>query len=108
MGFMFALAFATCTRFGDEKITGWKVVRVALCFVGGVENARTNVGASSDGDDEDNDDGGRMETEWFAAGGAGGLHQLRSLLSLASCQLQHAADVGSLLGDIAGLISVVG
>ncbi|KAL3769378.1 hypothetical protein ACHAW5_010497, partial [Stephanodiscus triporus] len=94
MGSIFAFAFATCTRFGDEKVTRWKVVGVALCFVGGVATAWADAGASSsdgdDGDNYDDDGGGRMGT------------------GPARRRLRHAADVGSLLGDVAGLISAVG
>ncbi len=35
MGSVFAFAFATCTRYGGKRATGWKVAGVALCFAGG-------------------------------------------------------------------------
>ena len=34
MGSIFAFGFATCTRYGDERVTRWKVVGMMLC--GGV------------------------------------------------------------------------
>jgi hypothetical protein len=34
MGSIFAFGFATCTQYGDERVTRWKVVGVTLC--GGV------------------------------------------------------------------------
>ncbi len=35
MGSIFAFGFATCTRYGDERVTRWKVVGMTLCFMGG-------------------------------------------------------------------------
>jgi solute carrier family 35 protein F5 len=82
MGSIFAFGFATCTRYGDERVTRWKVVGVTLCFMGGVATAWTDVGASSDdGDDGDNNGLRRMEKD---------------------------SSVRSLLGDLAGLFSAMG
>lgn len=45
MGSIFAFAFATCSKFGDEKATKGKVTGVLLCFLGGVATTYTDVGS---------------------------------------------------------------
>jgi drug/metabolite transporter (DMT)-like permease len=54
MGSIFAFVFATCKRFGDERVTRWKVLGVALCFAGGggdgMDGHRRIIASSSDGD----------------------------------------------------------
>jgi solute carrier family 35 protein F5 len=90
MGSVFAFAFATCTRYGDERATGWKVAGVALCFAGGVATAWTDAaGASSDGVVGGESDGGDGD----GVRGTGG---------------NDDPSARSLLGDLAGLLSAVG
>jgi solute carrier family 35 protein F5 len=43
MGSLFAFGFATCSSFGDERITKAKLMGVLLCFMGGVATAYTDV-----------------------------------------------------------------
>jgi solute carrier family 35 protein F5 len=106
MGSIFAFIFATCTRYGDERVTWVKVVGVSLCFMGGVATAWTDAGAgggnsasslssSVDNHDNNNNDENRNL-----------LHRL----------LQHSADLANsnssiswtLVGDFAGLLSAMG
>ncbi|KAL7464814.1 hypothetical protein ACHAXS_010588 [Conticribra weissflogii] len=42
-GSLFAFGFATCSRFGDERLTKGKLLGVLLCFLGGVATAWTDV-----------------------------------------------------------------
>jgi solute carrier family 35 protein F5 len=44
-GSIFAFAFATCSRYGDERVTKWKLLGVLLCFAGGVATAWSDVDA---------------------------------------------------------------
>jgi solute carrier family 35 protein F5 len=93
MGSLFAFGFATCSEFGDEKVTKGKMVGVILCFMGGVATTLTDVGSNADASTE-------------------GLRRLRYLRHPAS-HLPHMFDitdssVRSLWGDIAGLVSAIG
>ncbi|KAL3770216.1 hypothetical protein ACHAWU_009156 [Discostella pseudostelligera] len=82
MGSIFAFAFATCSRFGDERVTRWKLLGVVLCFAGGVATAWTDKDADHvTGDLEDDVD-----------------HD-----NATSTQQQR-----SFLGDCAGLFSAIG
>ena len=100
MGSIFAFLFATCTRYGDERLTRGKVVGVTLCFMGGVATAWADVGggsllSSSVVDNRENNNENRIL-----------LHRL----------LQHSADLANsnssirwtLVGDVAGLLSAMG
>lgn len=107
MGSVFAFGFATCSRYGDERVTRWKLVGVALCFLGGVATTYTDV----DVDGDVGSDGG-------GGGGEEGLRHLRYLRYLRHSSEHHLfprisdLDDGSpmliLLGDLAGLLSAVG
>jgi solute carrier family 35 protein F5 len=82
MGSIFAFAFATCSLFGDERVTKWKLLGVVLCFAGGVATAWTDKDADHvTGDLEDDVD-----------------HD-----NATSTQQQR-----SFLGDCAGLFSAIG
>ncbi|KAL9185536.1 hypothetical protein ACHAXT_003313 [Thalassiosira profunda] len=97
MGSIFAFGFATCSRFGDERVTKAKMIGVALCFLGGVATTWTDVGNETNGD----------------GGGAEDLRHLRYLRHPAShlphiFNLAEDSPMRSLLGDLAGLLSAVG
>jgi solute carrier family 35 protein F5 len=107
MGSIFAFIFATCTRYGDERITWGKVVGVSLCFMGGVATAWTDAGGGGSGlslsssiDNHDNNNHNNNDENRIL------LHRL----------LQHSADLANsnssiswtLVGDFAGLLSAMG
>mmetsp|Transcript_15588 Transcript_15588/g.25308 ORF Transcript_15588/g.25308 Transcript_15588/m.25308 type:complete len:298 (-) Transcript_15588:86-979(-) len=102
MGSIFAFGFATCSRFGDEKVTKGKLMGVALCFLGGVATTWTDVG-SDNGSGADGNDGGAED-----------LRHLRYLRHSASSHLPHISDLANdssiltLLGDLAGFFSAIG
>lgn len=106
MGSIFAFGFATCSRFGDERVTKWKIVGVTLCFMGGVATAWGDlVGDSSN--DVTTTDGNTN------GGGPEDLRHLRYLRHLGShlphiSNFIHDESSWSLLGDICGLLSAVG
>lgn len=83
MGSIFAFGFATCSKFGDEKVTKGKLMGVLLCFMGGVATTYSDSG----GDDTNNSM--RYLTGQF-----------------------HISDLDdstkSLLGDLCGLVSAIG
>ena len=105
MGSLFAFGFATCSRFGDERITKGKLLGVLLCFLGGVATAWTDIGGS--GCDSDSDSGDDYNN------GENGVH-LRYLRYLRhSAMPRRLSDLDdpslrSLMGDLAGLLSAVG
>lgn len=82
MGSIFAFAFATCSRYGDERVTKWKVLGVVLCFAGGVATAWTDMDAYRDTGELDDAD----------------------LVANTTTSSQQR----SVLGDCAGLFSAVG
>ena len=47
MGSLFAFAFATCSKYGDEKVTRAKALGVLLCFMGGVATTWTDISKST-------------------------------------------------------------
>lgn len=93
MGSIFAYGFATCTRFGDERVTWGKVVGVALCFMGGVATAYTDVGGGG-GSSSVND----------------GMDDTRRILRFLqpATEFSNEPSARSLLGDLAGLFSAMG
>ncbi|KAL7530570.1 hypothetical protein ACHAXR_003570 [Thalassiosira sp. AJA248-18] len=94
MGSIFAFGFATCSRFGDEKVTKGKLLGVTLCFLGGVATTWTDVGSGSNNGGTDD-------------GGADGSRHLRYLRHSASF-LANDSPIRTLLGDLAGFLSAVG
>ena len=101
MGSIFAFGFATCSKFGDERVTLNKLVGVALCFAGGVATAYVDVNNNgySDIAEEEDDDTRRILQH----------HIIQRVL------IPHISDittnkplVQSLLGDLAGLLSAIG
>ena len=101
MGSIFAFGFATCSKFGDERITLNKLVGVALCFAGGVATAYVDVNnnGSSDIAEGDNDDT-RIILQHHI------IH--RVLIPHISDLTKNKPLVQSLLGDLAGLLSAIG
>jgi len=96
MGSVFAFGFAACSRFGDERVTKWKILGVALCFMGGVATTWTDVGTGNDSGTDGND------------GGAEDLRHLRYLRHTAMSNFADDSSMRSLLGDLAGLVAAVG
>mmetsp|Transcript_14543 Transcript_14543/g.35047 ORF Transcript_14543/g.35047 Transcript_14543/m.35047 type:complete len:401 (-) Transcript_14543:83-1285(-) len=93
MGSIFAFGFATCSRFGDERVTVSKMIGVTLCFAGGVATALSDL----DANDVDGAVGGTEDTPH---------RHLRYPRRLAD--LVRDPSALSLLGDLAGLVSAVG
>ena len=98
MGSIFTFLFATCSKYGDERVTRYKLLGVMLCFCGGVATAWTDVnggGSSSESTDTtlDTDGNGRIR---------------RVLLPHIITNIEQSESVQSLLGDIAGLLSAIG
>lgn len=81
MGSIFAFAFATCSKFGDEKVTTGKIIGVMLCFSGGVATTFSDVGSDN------------------------GMRYLRHGQFHVS---DLDSSTRSLLGDLCGLVSAVG
>lgn len=101
MGSIFAFGFATCTKYGDERVTKGKLLGVMLCFLGGVATTWTDVGDDSSHSDDTTLNGGHN-------------HHLRYLRHPAS-HLPHLFDltnkdspIRTLFGDLAGFFSAVG
>ncbi len=85
-----SIPMSTCTRYGNERATGWKVTGVALCFAGGVATAWTDAsGASLDGVVGGESNGGDGD----GVRGMGG---------------NDNPSARSLLGDLAGLLLAMG
>ena len=80
MGSIFAFGFATCSRFGDEKVTRGKIIGVLLCFSGGVATAYTD------------------------SGGDNSMRYLTGQFHVSDLD----SSTRSLLGDLCGLVSAVG
>ena len=93
MGSLFAFGFATCSRFGDEKVTKGKMLGVALCFMGGVATTWTDVA--------DNDDVNTLVEDnlRYLQHSASHIPKLSNITS---------PSVHALLGDLAGLLSAIG
>jgi solute carrier family 35 protein F5 len=87
MGSIFAFAFATCSSFGDERVTKGKLFGVLLCFCGGVATTYTDV----DSTDRNNN-----------------MRYLRHLFGHAFHVSDLDSSTRSLLGDLAGLTSAIG
>ena len=99
MGSIFAFGFATCSKFGDERVTLYKLVGVALCFAGGVATAYVDVNNNGSDIAEEDDDNTRILQ-----------HQIiqRVLIPHISDITNNKPLVQSLLGDLAGLLSAIG
>mmetsp|Transcript_17774 Transcript_17774/g.22725 ORF Transcript_17774/g.22725 Transcript_17774/m.22725 type:complete len:302 (-) Transcript_17774:27-932(-) len=80
MGSIFAFGFATCSKFGDEKVTRGKIIGVLLCFSGGVATAYTD------------------------SGGDNSMRYLTGQFHVSDLD----SSTRSLLGDLCGLVSAVG
>ncbi len=87
MGSIFAFAFATCSSFGDERVTKGKLFGVLLCFCGGVATTYTDVDSS----DRNNN-----------------MRYLRHLFGHAFHVSDLDSSTRSLLGDLTGLFSAIG
>ena len=81
MGSIFAFGFATCSKFGDEKVTKGKIVGVLLCFLGGVATTYTDSG-----------------------GGGNSTRHLTGRFHMSNLD----SSTRSLLGDLCGLVSAIG
>jgi len=97
MGSIFTFLFATCSKYGDEKVTKYKLVGVVLCFCGGVATAWTDVNGS-----------GSSELTTVIDTEDGSTRIRRILLPHIITNIEQSESVQSLLGDIAGLLSAIG
>ena len=98
MGSLFAFGFATCSSFGDEKITKAKLLGVALCFVGGVATTYTDVARENkEGDVDVNDDLVLVDAHYYYG------RYLRH-----SPHIVTIDNPSSVWGDLAGLVSAIG
>jgi len=97
MGSIFTFLFATCTKYGDEKVTRYKLVGVVLCFCGGVATAWTDVNG-----------GGSSESTTATLDSDGSGRIRRILLPHIITNIEQSESVQTLLGDIAGLLSAIG
>jgi len=95
MGSIFTFLFATCSKYGDEKVTKYKLLGVMLCFCGGVATAWTDVNGSSESTTAIDIEDGRGRIR-------------RILLPHIITNIEQSESVQSLLGDIAGLLSAIG
>ncbi len=81
-GSIFAFAFATCSRYGDERVTKWKLLGVILCFAGGAATAWSDIDAYNETEELEDDDRFSNNTT--------------------------SSQQRSVLGDCAGLFSAIG
>ena len=89
MGSLFAFGFATCSKYGDEQITKFKLLGVLLCFMGGVATTYTDAAKSTDPN---------LVSE--------ALDITRYLRHQPSNT--NDSSIRSLWGDLAGLVSAIG
>eukprot|EP00581_Thalassiosira_minuscula_P007901 CAMPEP_0183711618 /NCGR_PEP_ID=MMETSP0737-20130205/7091_1 /TAXON_ID=385413 /ORGANISM="Thalassiosira miniscula, Strain CCMP1093" /LENGTH=611 /DNA_ID=CAMNT_0025940175 /DNA_START=152 /DNA_END=1983 /DNA_ORIENTATION=+ len=128
MGSIFAFLFATCSRFGDERVTKGKLLGVVLCFLGGVATTWTDVGSESDTATTTGNIDGMMtdaadyyhDGQEYADAESNNPHRqlshyLRLLRHRPPMHLPHISDLEEensslliLLGDLAGLFSAIG
>lgn len=94
MGSIFAFMFATCSQFGDEKVTKGKLLGVMLCFMGGVATTWTDVGSNHDNSSDN-------------AGPDDVVPHFR-YLRISIAELTSNSAVRTLMGDLAGLVSAIG
>eukprot|EP00804_Cyclotella_cryptica_P011522 CCRYP_019886-RA/>CCRYP_019886-RA protein AED:0.37 eAED:0.37 QI:0/-1/0/1/-1/1/1/0/393 len=95
MGSLFAFAFATCSKYGDEKVTKAKALGVLLCFMGGVATTWTDVSKSTNPNLI-------LDSECF---------DISRFLRHPSSHLPSDTSnpsMRSLWGDLAGLVSAIG
>ena len=121
MGGIFAFGFATCSRFGDERVTKGKLLGVLLCFMGGVATTWTDVGSNGREDDSSNgydyDILDPNNNDWdddIDDPRDGMRYNMRRYLRHPASLVPHLFDlskdspVRTLLGDLCGFFSAVG
>ena len=101
MGSIFTFLFATCSKYGDEKVTKYKLLGVVLCFCGGVATAWADVNGSGSESTTESLTDTTLDTN-----GNGRIR--RVLLPHIITNIEQSESVQSLLGDIAGLLSAIG